>query len=167
MNALLLYLLLLRATVMSFSGFASVPVIREDLVLERAVLSDEQLNSAIAMSQASPGPLGLYLVIVGYFVAGIPGAIAGALALASPAILAVPISRAVRRGRATEIRGATSGIVIASCVLMITTAMQMLPEAAPSPALVVLAIAALAVLATTRVPPVFVILGSACIGTLL
>lgn len=152
---------------MSFSGFASVPVIREDLVLERAVLSDEQLNSAIAMSQASPGPLGLYLVIVGYFVAGIPGAIAGALALASPAILAVPISRAVRRGRATEIRGATSGIVIASCVLMITTAMQMLPEATPSPALAVLAIAALAVLATTRVPPVFVILGSACIGTLL
>jgi chromate transporter len=71
-------------------------------VSRRAVLSDEQLNTAIAISQASPGPLGLYVVIVGYFVAGIPGAIAGARALASPAVLAVPISRAVRRRRATH-----------------------------------------------------------------
>jgi chromate transporter len=166
-STLALYLLLLKATVMSFSGFASVPVVRDDLVLGRAVLTDEQLNTAIAISQASPGPLGLYVVIVGYFVAGIPGAIAGALALASPAILAVPISRAVRRGRATELRGASSGVVIASCVLMITTAMQMVPEAAPTAAFVVMVIGAFAVLALARVPPVFVILGSACLGALL
>ena len=30
MNAVVLYFLLLRATALSFSGFASVPVIRED-----------------------------------------------------------------------------------------------------------------------------------------
>lgn len=167
MSTLMLYVLLLRSTVMSFSGFASVPLIREDLVVNRAVLSDEQLNSAIAISQASPGPLGLYVVIVGYFVLGIPGAIAGALALTSPALLAVPIAHAVRRGRATEIRGASSGIVIASCVLMVTTALQMAPEAAPSPAFALLAIGAFAVLALTRIAPVFVILGSACIGALI
>ena len=82
MNAVVLYFLLLRATALSFSGFASVPVIREDLVVTRGVLTDEELNSAIAISQASPGPLGLYVVVLGYFVAGIPGALAGALALA-------------------------------------------------------------------------------------
>lgn len=167
MSTLMLYVLLLRATVMSFSGFASVPLIREDLVVNRAVLSDEQLNSAIAISQASPGPLGLYVVIVGYFVLGIPGAIAGALALTSPALLAVPIAHVVRRGRATEIRGASSGIVIASCVLMVTTALQMAQEAAPSPAFALLAVGAFALLALTRVAPVFVILGSACIGALI
>ena len=70
MNAVVLYLLLLRATALSFSGFASVPVIREDLVVTRGVLTDQELNSAIAISQASPGPLGLYVVVVGYFVAG-------------------------------------------------------------------------------------------------
>ena len=99
MNAVVLYLLLLRATVLSFSGFASVPVIREDLVVSRGVLTDEELNSAIATSQASPGPLGLYVVVLGYFVAGAPGALAGALALATPALLAIPIARAVRRHR--------------------------------------------------------------------
>ena len=164
MSTLTLYLLLLKATVVSFSGFASVPVVREDLVTNRAVLTDEQLNNAIAISQASPGPLGLYVVIVGCLVAGIPGAIAGVLALASPAVLAVPIARAVRRGREADIRGASSGIVIAACILMMTTAVQLVPTAAPSPAFALLAGGAFVVLAVTRVPPLFVILGSACLG---
>ena len=164
MSRLALYLLLLTATVMSFSGFASVPVVREDLVAHRAVLTDQQLNDAIALSQASPGPLGLYVVVVGYFVAGISGAIAGVLALATPAVLVVPIARAVRIGRANEIRGACSGIVIASCALMAVTALRLAPEAVPSVPLLILAIAAFAVLATTRVPPVLVILATAVIG---
>lgn len=112
MNAFVLYFLLLRATALSFSGFASVPLIREDLVVQRAVLSDEELNGAIAISQASPGPLGLYVVVVGYFIAGVPGALAAALALATPAILAIPIARAVRRHRDARVRGATAAIVI-------------------------------------------------------
>ena len=98
MNAFVLYLLL-KGTVLSFSGFASVPLVREDLVVSRSIMTDAQLNTAIAISQASPGPLGLYVVIVGSFVAGLSGAIAGVLALVSPALLAVPIARAVRRGR--------------------------------------------------------------------
>ena len=166
MSTLTLYLLLLKATVMSFSGFASVPVVREDLVTNHSVLTDEQLSNAIAISQASPGPLGLYVVIVGYLVAGIPGAIAGVLALASPAVLAVPIARAVRRGREADIRGASSGIVITACILMMTTAVQLVPTAAPNPTFALLAGCALVVLAVTRVPPLFVILGSACLGLL-
>lgn len=164
MNAGVLYLLLLRATALSFSGFASVPVIREDLVVRRALVTDQELNSAIAISQASPGPLGLYLVVLGYFVAGLPGALAGVLALATPAILAVPIARAVRRHRDSQVRGACAAIVIASCVLMATTSVQLAPEAAPNPQFALLAGAAFIALASGRVPPVFVILGSACLG---
>ena len=166
MNAFVLYFLLLRATALSFSGFASVPVIREDLVVKRAVLTDEELNSAIAISQASPGPLGLYVVVLGYFVAGVPGALAGALALASPAILAIPIARAVRRHRDSHVRGACAAIVIASCVLMATTIMDLAPEAAPNPQLTLLAGVAFIALAC-RVPPFIVIVASACAGPLL
>lgn len=71
MSALALYWLFLRAVLLSFSGFATVPLLREALVLNHALLTDLQLNDAIAMSQASPGPLGMYVVIVGYFVAGL------------------------------------------------------------------------------------------------
>lgn len=167
MNAVILYFVLLRATALSFSGFASVPVIREDLVVTRAVLTDEQLNNAIAISQASPGPLGLYVVVLGYFVAGIPGALAGALALASPAILAIPIARAVRRHRDPPVRGACAAIVIASCVLMATTSVRLAPEAAPNLQFAVLAAVGFLALASGRVPPVIVIVVSACLGPLL
>ena len=167
MNAFVLYLLLLRATALSFSGFASVPVIREDLVVNRAVLTDEQLNSAIAISQTSPGPLGLYVVVVGYFVAGWGGALAGALALASPALLAIPIVRAVRRHRDAQVRGVCGAIVIASCVLMATTSVRLAPDAAPSIPFAVLAVAGFVALASGRVPPVVVILVSICLGPLL
>ena len=136
MNTVVLYFLLLRATALSFSGFASVPVIREDLVVKRAVLTDQELNSAIAISQASPGPLGLYVVVVGYFVSGVPGALAGALALAS-------------------------------CVLMATTTVRLVPDAAPNVQFGVLAIVGFIALASGRVPPVVVIIVSACLGPLL
>ena len=44
MNPLLLYLLLLKATLTTFSGLASLPVLREDLVVTRHAVTDEQLN---------------------------------------------------------------------------------------------------------------------------
>ena len=80
MNVVVLYLLLLQATVTSFSGLTSIPLVRNELVVQRAVLTDEQLNSSLAIGQTTPGPVGLYVVIVGYFVDGIPGAVAGVLA---------------------------------------------------------------------------------------
>ena len=167
MSVVILYFLLLRATALSFSGFASVPVVREEFVVHRGVLTDEELNSAIAISQASPGPLGLYVVVLGYFVAGTPGALAGALALATPAILAIPIARAVRRHRDSQVRGACAAIVIASCVLMATTSVRLAPEAAPSLQFALLAGTGFIALISGRVPPVIVILTSACLGLLL
>ena len=167
MNLLVLYLVLLRATVASFSGFGSVPMVRADLVTDREVLTDRELNDAIAVSQASPGPLGLYMVVVGYFVAGIPGAVMGVAALSTPALLAVPILAAVRRGRAKGLRGACAGIVIVSCVLLLVTARPLAPAAVPSLPLIVLAVVDFIALATNRIPPLFVILGSAAIGLLL
>jgi chromate transporter len=164
MTAVPLYLVLLRAVVLSFSGFASVPLVRAALVVEQAVLTDTQLNDAIAISQASPGPLGLYVVIVGYFAGGIGGAIAGGLALATPALLAIPIAAAVQRGRADHIRGASAGIVIASCMLMLVAGVRLAPEAAPTLPYTLIAVAGFAVLAQTRVQPVWVILGAAALG---
>jgi chromate transporter len=167
MNVWVLYLVLLRATVMSFSGFASVPLVRDDLVTHRTVLTDEQLNAAIAISQTSPGPLGLYVVIVGYFVMGVPGAAAGMLALATPAVLAIPILRVVRRGNASALRGAGSGIVIASSVLMLTTGARLAPDATPNMPLVAVGIGGFGLLATGRVPPALVVVLAALAGLFL
>jgi chromate transporter len=164
MSVALLYWVFLRATLLSFSGFASVPLLREALVLQHAVLTDTQLNDAIAISQASPGPLGLYVVIAGYFAAGVPGAVAGMLALATPAVLAVPISSLVMRGRAAELHGASTGIVIASCALMLAVGLRLAPEATPTPTYLAIAVVGFVVLAFTNVKPLWVVLAAACCG---
>ena len=166
MNVFLLYLLLLRATVTSFSGFASVPVVREDLVIRRAVLTDVELNVALAISQASPGPLGLYVVIVGYFVAGVAGAAVGVLALATPAILAIPILLASRRGRTEHIQAAGGAIVIASSALMLLAAVQLAATAIPTVPLSLITLIGLIALASGRISPLYVVILSGMMGLL-
>ena len=91
MNLFLLYLLLFKAVITSFSGMASLPIVRNDFVVKRHVLTDRQLNTAIVAGRTGPGPNGLYLVSVGYFAAGLPGAFAGLIALITPAFLIIPL----------------------------------------------------------------------------
>ena len=64
MNVVLLYLLLLKATITSFSGLASLPVVRNDMVVHYQMLTDRELNTAVAVGRAGPGPIGLYVVSV-------------------------------------------------------------------------------------------------------
>lgn len=84
MNVVLLYLLLLKGTATAFAGLASLPVIHDALVVQYHVLTDEQLNQAVVITRSTPGPVGLYVVSVGYFVAGLPGAVVGWLAMITP-----------------------------------------------------------------------------------
>jgi chromate transporter len=97
MNAFVLYLLLLKAIVTTFSGLASVPIVRNDLVLHRHVLTDREMNTSLAITRTTPGPMGLYVVSVGYFVDGTPGAIAGWVAMITPALLMIPLLEFVRK----------------------------------------------------------------------
>ena len=167
MTALALYWLFLRVVLLSFSGFATVPLLRESLVLDHGILTDTQLNDAIAISQSSPGPLGLYVVVVGQFVAGLPGALAGVMALATPAILAIPISRLLLRGNAGTLQGACSGIVIASCGLMVITGLRLASQATLTPWHAVLIIVGTLVLALTKTKPVWIIAVAAMLGLVL
>ena len=48
MNVLIVYLFLLKATLTSFSGLASLPMVRNDFVVRYHVLTDRQLNTAVA-----------------------------------------------------------------------------------------------------------------------
>jgi chromate transporter len=90
-NVVVLYLLLLKATLTSFSGLASLPMIRGDFVVHYHLLTDRQLNTAVAAGRLGPGPLGIYVVSVGYMVAGVPGAFAGWMAMITPAFLIIPM----------------------------------------------------------------------------
>jgi len=91
MNVIALYLLLLKATVTSFAGMGSLPQIRQDFVVTHGVVTDEQLGQAVVLGRSAPGPVGAYVVAIGYFAGGWPGAIAAWLAMMTPALLVIPL----------------------------------------------------------------------------
>jgi chromate transporter len=130
MNVFLLYCLLLKATITTFTGLASLPVIQDDLVIERHVLTDTQLNEAVVITRSTPGAVGLYVVSVGYFVAGVPGAIAGWLAMITPALVVIPlIHLAGRQMKHPRVRSILQTIVIASAGLLLAAAIPLARDA--------------------------------------
>src|SRR5579871_4417782 len=120
MNLFLLYFLLFKAVITSFSGMASLPVVRQDFVVTRHALTDRELNTAVVAGRTGPGPNGLYLVSVGYYAAGYPGATVGLLALMTPAFLILPLMRWFgARASSPRVRSAIRAVVLASAGLLL------------------------------------------------
>ena len=165
MNVILLYFLLLKATLTSFSGLASLPVVRNDFVLRYHILTDRQLNTAVAAGRLGPGPLGLYVVSVGYFVAGIPGACAGCLAMITPAFLIIPMLRFLgSRAQNPRIRSATRTVLLAGAGLLLSAAVPLARDAIAGPLTLGVGIVSCAIIAFTRIDTVWVMLGAALAG---
>lgn len=130
MSVALVYLLLLKATMTSFAGMGSLPQIQQDFVQTYRVLSDEQLSQAVLVGRATPGPMGAYVVAVGYFAAGWPGAIAGWLAMVTPALLAIPLLAAIERWlHLPRMRAAVDAVVIASATLLVVAGVTLAGDA--------------------------------------
>jgi chromate transporter len=131
MSVLVVYLLLLKATVTSFAGMGSLPQIRQDFVETYQFLSDDQLSQAVLVGRATPGPMGAYVVAVGYFAVGWPGAIAGWLAMITPALAAIPLLAVIQRWlHLARMRAAIDAVVIASAVLLVAAGVQLLIDGA-------------------------------------
>jgi chromate transporter len=163
----LLYLLLLKATATSFSGLSSLPVLREDLVVRHALLTDRQLNVAVTAGRSGPGPNGLYVVSVGYLVAGLPGAVAGWLAMVTPAFLVIPLVRFVgARVEQPRLRSAIRASTVASAGLLLAATLPLARGAMASAVPAAIAVASFAVFSFTRIDSVWVILAAALIGLL-
>ena len=77
----------------NFAGLASLPVIRDELVVRRHVLTDDKLNEAVVITRSTPGPAGLYVVSSCYFAGDAARAIAGWLAMITPELLILPLLR--------------------------------------------------------------------------
>src|SRR5579863_8523326 len=151
MNIFLVYVLLLKASLASFSGLGSLPMIRNDFVVERHALTDHQLNTAVVAGRAGPGPFGLYLVCIGYTVAGVPGAISAFLALITPAFLALPLMRWLgRRANHPRIRDAIRGLLTGSAGLLLASSVPLARDAIAGPLSVIIMAGSFVVLAFTR-----------------
>jgi chromate transporter len=165
MNPLLLYALLLKATLTSFSGLASLPMVRNDLVVERKVLTDRQLNTAVAAGRTSPGPNGLYLVSVGYYADGFPGAAVGMLAMMTPAFLVLPLMKWIgARAQSPRVKSAIRAVMLASAGLLLSASVPLARDAITGPLTLGIVLLSFAVLALTKIDTVWVVLGGALVG---
>jgi chromate transporter len=130
MNVVVLYLLLVKATVTSFAGMGSLPQIERDLVQTHRVVTSEQLGQAVLIGRSTPGPIGAYVVALGYFAGGWAGAVAGWLAMVTPALLAIPLLTVVQRWiHLRRMRGAVDGVVIASAALLVAAGIGLAVDA--------------------------------------
>jgi chromate transporter len=162
MNIAPLYLLLLKGTSTAFAGLASLPVIHDTLVTQYQVLTDQQLNEAVVITRSTPGPVGLYIVSVGYFVAGIPGAVAGWLAMITPAVIIIPLVHfSGKHIDHPRVRCVLQAVVIASAGLLLAASIPLARDALTDPVTIGIAFVSLVLLLATELDTLWIILGSA------
>ena len=165
MNVVVLYLLLLKAVLTSFSGMASLPMVRNDFIVQRHVLTDRQLNTAVVAGRTGPGPNGLYLVSVGYFVDGLPGAFAGFLAVMTPAFLVLPLMSWMGARAATpRIRSAIRAVILSSAGLLLAASLPLSRDAVTGPLSLAIVIVTFFALSFTRLDSAWLMLGAAAVG---
>jgi chromate transporter len=164
-NLGVLYLLLLKASVTSFSGLGSLPMIRSDFVVERHLLTDRQLNTAVVAGRTGPGPFGLYIVCVGYTVAGAPGAVSAFLALITPAFLVLPLMYWFgKRADSPHARDAIRGLLLGSAGLLLAASVPLARDAITGPLTLAIVIGSFLVLSFTRLDSAWLMLGAAAVG---
>jgi chromate transporter len=167
MNVAVLYLLLLKAIITTFSGLASVPIVRNDLVLHRHVLTDRELNTSLAITRTTPGPMGLFVVSVGYFVDGTPGAVAAWLAMITPALLMIPLLEFVRRkAEHPQFKAVLRCVVFASAGLLLWVTVPLARDAIHGYLTVGIAFGAFALGITKKVDSLWIVVGAAAITML-
>ncbi len=165
MNWVMLYLLLLKATLSSFSGLASLPILREDFVVKNHFLTDRQLNTALVIGRSTPGPKGLYVVAVGYYAGGYGGAFAAWLALVTPALLVIPmIEYAGRKADSPQVKSILRAVVLASAGISLSATLPLGADALHTPLSYGIAVVSMLVLVFTKLDTIWVILASAAVG---
>ena len=158
MSILTLYLLLLKATLTSFSGGTSLPSVRQDLVVNHHAITDAQLSTAVAISRMGPGPNGAFVICVGHYVNGPTGALAGYLAMITPAFLAIALLKLLEgRTDHPRVKNAIQALTAAAAGLMLANGWPIAQFAIRSWPLAAIAVLALAAFLSRRIETVWVL----------
>lgn len=165
MSAILLYLLLTNATITSFSGLASLPVLQEDLVVHRHVLTDAQLDTAVVVSRTTPGPIGVYVVSIGYYADGIPGAVAGWLAMITPAVLIILLLRLFGRSMdQPRVRSLQHAVEFASAGLLVAASLLLAHDAVTGTVTAGIVVASVLLMVLRKADALWIVAGAAVVN---
>ena len=168
-----LFLRFLVLSLLSIGGaMSTAPEMHRYLVVERGWLGEADFTTAIALAQAAPGPNVLFVPVLGFQVAGIPGAVAALVGILLPStLLSLGVSRWGATRRDTPlVRAFTAGLAPVTVGLVFATGWLLaLPfigdPAHRAGALALIGLTAAATL-KTRLAPIWMILVGAAAGAL-
>jgi chromate transporter len=161
----LLLWIFIKSTCTSFAGLASLPEIRHELVDDRHWASDEQINESVVITRTTPGPVGVWVVAVGYMVDGWPGAIAGWIAMSAPSLVVILlVGYFGKRARHPRARSMLQCVVLASATLLVLAAIPIGREALHGPLTIGITAVALPLLLWRRINTLWIIVGAAVLS---
>ena len=166
-------------------GMATLPFMY-DISTRTGWFTHEMLADMVAVSESTPGPIGVNMATyVGFVTAGVPGALIATLGLVTPSIIIILlIARALKSFRTNPLvdagfyglRPCSIGLIGAACVLVIKIALFNIPRFQESGKMLdlfnlkAIALAAVLLVCTRCVKklkglhPIFFILSSAAVG---
>ena len=169
-DLLALFLHFLSLSVFATGGAIALASDMHRYVVDRhGYITHTQFMDSIALGQAAPGPNILFVTVMGWQIAQLPGALATTLGLATPALIfPVVVSRLSRLEQFDRLlRALKRGLGPIALGLMASTVYLLvrgLPGTWQGPAI---AAATLLLLMTTNIPPVVPILAAGALGAVL
>ncbi|MBZ0280839.1 MAG: chromate efflux transporter [Anaerolineae bacterium] len=155
------------------SGYVLITYIQQDIVNTFGWLTTQQLLDAVAIGQLTPGPVSTTTAVVGYIIAGFPGAIVATLGIFLPSfvlvILTAPLIPRMRKSTflGAFLAGVNAGVIAAILVTLLdlaNAALRVLGGTVWSPLAIGLAMAALVLLIRYKINATWLIAGGGLIG---
>jgi chromate transporter len=159
--------LLLKACLFSTGGFGNVPSLHSDL-LARGWATEREFGEALAVGQISPGPNGLWIISLGYLMAGVSGAILALVAIIIPPLLILVVNRFYRRVQHhPAVEGFVRGLSLAVVGIFVVVMLRLLHGVGLEVKSVLIALASIGLGVTGRVPVVVILALAAGSGLVL
>jgi chromate transporter len=160
----------LRVGAVAFGGgFAMIPLIEEEVVNRAAWLGHREFVDGMALGQITPGPVLITATFVGYYVAGVAGAIIATISVFLPSFILVLIAgKYLTRMRTNpQVAAFLQGVLPAVVGMMAVALVSLAKSGIHSMAGALLAGACAAILLVWRISPALVMLGAAIFGLFL
>ncbi|HSM54901.1 MAG TPA: chromate transporter, partial [Candidatus Sulfomarinibacteraceae bacterium] len=162
-----LFLVFLKVgAVLYGSGYVLLAFLRNDLIVNRGWLTDQQVLDAVAIGQFTPGPVFTTATFVGYVVADWPGAILATVGIFLPSFLFVAaISPLIPRLRDSAIAASVlDGVNVAALGLMAAVTWELGRAAIIDWLTALLAVISAILLFRLRLNSAWIVLGGAFVG---
>ena len=162
---LALFWIMLREALLSTTGTGNLPIVHQDL-LSQGWATDRQFAEALAIGQISPGPTGLWVISLGYFVGGLRGAALTLIAIALPPLLVLALVHGLYRrfGHHPATQGFVRGLALAVAGVFVVVLTGIMNTAGWSSTNLMITLGAFVLGATRRVPVFLVLAVAAIVG---